>query len=292
VYAPSFLAKELTDLRPNDPYWRVVSVWDDIWNIPNNLHQKQNFFNTQPEKFNDFDKFWYIRGDNPMRQMYNKGFLSGVYNAKAAAGYDAVMRNPFGSSQFVYMDFGVHVDDAFDELNLTGPRWIDHSKLTDAIRFSGDQGVVMGQTSRMKPQNHQCWSKPSAIWQCHSFLGGYYFGTPIGMLKYSMRYMKTIDAMDAKGMYIGREEYAIPFVAAGYPGTILGAKMYHLSPENENLLRPYASAQVRSFGYIGFHMKLFFSAFGGDTARLELVDPVNEYCSKHITTFQAIDGKA
>jgi hypothetical protein len=42
------------------------------------------------------------------------------------------------------------------------------------------------------------------------------------MLEFSVKFMQTVDDMDANELYSGREEIVLPFVAARYPHTITG----------------------------------------------------------------------
>lgn len=229
VYTPPYLAPHIRALR-SDPHWLVIDDYETPWHVPNNRHQMCNFTSDQITMYTGF------RGPRVQTcyttepdQGYNKSWLFAVYNAKAFLTYDAVMRNPFGSRRFMYVDAGFLTERMpwaeFDDF-FANP--IDDSKIDRAIKISRSSGVVMGEYARFgsfathdyKRIDHEAWTDPGLAWHLRPFLAHCWVGDALGMLNFSVRYMQTVDDLDANGYPTGREEYVLPHVAVRYPNTI------------------------------------------------------------------------
>jgi len=228
IYVPPDLSTEVRKMR-TDKHWHVIDDYPTIWDIPNNTFQYENFKVRQLKIFERFDGFDETSHWKPQRA-YNSAYLSAVYNAKAFVTYDAIMRNPFGSERWMYIDAGMfEVEGPRDE---HGTPWgkllkerLDTEKFDRSINISRDTGIVIGEYKQseeygIKDINHECWSDPNKIWLCHQFIANMYVGSSLGMLNYSVRYMQTVDDMDANGIYSAREEYVIPWVTIRYPNTV------------------------------------------------------------------------
>ncbi|KAK8112625.1 hypothetical protein PG984_013151 [Apiospora sp. TS-2023a] len=218
-------------LRPNDPYWHVVTPWDSVWDIPNNLHQYENFQITQPNLFGRFED----SGPNPR---YSEGRLSAAYNAKAYTIFDGVQRAPFGAEgPFMFYDSGwivVNDDGSLPGFVEIAANFIDDDKVARSVEFAGETGVVVGEYELYQGQdpqnpgqpgppvdiNHRCFLRPEKSWEALHFLGGSVVGSALGMLNYAARFMQTVEDMDANRFYVGREELVMSFLAFRYPNTI------------------------------------------------------------------------
>lgn len=216
-------------LRPNDPYWHVVTPWESSWDIPNNLHQRENFRRTQPDLFARFED----AGPVPR---YNVDRLSAAFNSKAYCIFDGVQRAPFGAEgPFMFYDAGWIVvdkmDPGFDEVAAD---FVDDAKVARSAAFAGRTGVVVGEyelaqgadpqdAARPGPPvdvNHRAFVRPEKSWEALHFLGGSVVGSALGMLNYAARFMQTVEDMDANGFYVGREELVMSFLAVRYPNTV------------------------------------------------------------------------
>lgn len=163
-----------------------------LWDLPNNKYQVENFTKKQPAIFSRFE------GEMaPWQLAYNRPFLSAAYNAKAFCTFDAIMRNPFGSDTWLWVDAGL-----FDEggpKDANGVIWgdlkrrehLDPAKIARSISLSRDTGIVLGEHPKnpaleVRDINHECWTDPKKAWMAHRFAAGLYAGsslvcqTPIG----------------------------------------------------------------------------------------------------------------
>lgn len=156
-----------------------------IWDFPNNRYQYYNFTTTQPSIFFDFET-----GMASFQLAYNRPFLSAASNAKAFCTFDAVMRNPFGSDSWLWVDAGL-----FDEggpTDANGVTWgdlkfrehLDERKIDRSIGLSKDTGIVLGEhpgraALTMKDVNDPCWTDPKKAWQAHRFAAGLYVGSSL-----------------------------------------------------------------------------------------------------------------
>ncbi|EPE24723.1 hypothetical protein GLAREA_08576 [Glarea lozoyensis ATCC 20868] len=241
-YTPSWLSQQVRSYR-NDKHWHVINDYKTVWDFPNNKHQQYNFSITQPKLFNEFDDYksshW---KPNPA---YNHPHRSDTYSAKAFVTYDAIMRDPFGSKTRI---------------------------------ISGDTGIVIGEYLQdaqcgVKDINHECWTNPKKSWMCHQLIANAYIGSSLGMLNHIVRFMQTVDDMDANKRYTGREEFVIPWVAIRYPNTVFSIPWY---PVPRPLRRPYSSGMylIKSSCY---------STHGGIKSVSAIVDPISTiYCKGYI----------
>ncbi|KAF1917622.1 hypothetical protein BDU57DRAFT_513970 [Ampelomyces quisqualis] len=228
IYAPPSISTLIRSLR-GDKHWHVIDDFESIWDMPNNMHQKHNFTHIQPQLFAAFDRKPGVLGWEP-ENCYNHPHRSAVYNAKAYVTYDAVLRNPFGSEQWMYVDAGVFGE--YGPRDADGGYWteilghqLSVQKFDRSISLSRDTGVVIGEYMQslaygIKDINHAAWTDPKKSWMCQHFIAGNWVGSSIGMLNYAVRFMQTVDDMDANGMYTAREEFVIPQVMIRYPNTI------------------------------------------------------------------------
>lgn len=228
IYVPPSISASIRSLR-NDEHWYVIDDFESIWDMPVNVHQKHNFTHVQPEIFAAFDRKAGVLGWEP-EDCYNHPHRSAVYNAKAFVTYDAVMRNPFGSDRWMYVDAGVFGE--YGPKNAAGEYWtevlgheLSAAKFDRSISLSRDSGVVIGEYMQslaygIKDINHPAWTDPKKSWMCQHFIAGNWVGNSIGMLNFAVRFMQTVDDMDANGMYTAREEFVIPQVMIRYPNTI------------------------------------------------------------------------
>jgi len=228
IYVPPSISIVIRGMR-HDKYWHVIDDYSSIWDMPNNQHQRHNYTHVQPLLFDAFEKKAGVVGWEP-EPVYNHPHRSAVYNAKAFVAYDAVMRNPFGSERWMYVDAGL-----FDEhgpVGADGELWSDLTchqlspeKFDRSISVSGSSGVVMAEYMQSlaygtKDINHPGWTDPKKSWMCQHFIAQSYVGSSLGMLNYAVRFMQTVDDMDANRMYTAREEFVVPHVAVRYPNTI------------------------------------------------------------------------
>ncbi|KAF7937080.1 hypothetical protein BELL_1573g00010 [Botrytis elliptica] len=229
IYVCPTIAKAVKAMR-KDPHWYVISEYKTIWDIPTNSYQYNNFRKTQTELFKKLEG---ERPDWKLNATYNHAHQMAAYNAKAFVTYDAVIRNPFGSDRWIYMDAGLFTETG--PIDSQGVLWgdviakqLDAKKFDRSIGISGDTGIVIGQyrifadhgDHGRKDINHEWFSNPRRVWQSQHFAGGAYAGNSSGMLNFAVRYMQTVIDMDANGYYIGREEWIYPMLAVRYPNTI------------------------------------------------------------------------
>ena len=228
IYVPPSISSVIRSFR-DDKYWYVIDDYESIWDIPNNVHQEHNFTHIQPEIFSAFDRKVGVLGWEP-ENCYNHAHRSAVYNAKAFITYDAVMRNPFGSERWMYVDAGVFGE--YGPKNENGEYWteilsheLSAEKFDRSISLSRESGIVIGEYMQslaygIKDINHPAWTDPKKSWMCQHFIAGNWVGSSLGMLNFAVRFMQTVDDMDANGMYTAREEFVIPQVMIRYPNTI------------------------------------------------------------------------
>ncbi|KAI0181709.1 hypothetical protein GGR52DRAFT_584199 [Hypoxylon sp. FL1284] len=267
LYVPPELTETIRAMR-SDPHWYIVDSYSTVWDIPTNDYQRDNFANKQPRLFREFD--YYEDADGELRpvERYNRAHHSAVCNAKAFVMYDAVMRNPFGSDRWMYVDAGFLFDDGPKDAD--GVAWghllksgLDEAKFDRAIGVSRDTGVVMGEYSHRDgcPDiDNECWSDPKQTWRTRQFIANVYVGSSLGMLNYSVRFMQTVDDMDANGFYTGREEFVVAFVAIRYPNSIFSIPWFPLPDWLDYRWQ--------------FPGKLVFSRVGGPESVPPIVDPI------------------
>lgn len=90
------------------------------------------------------------------------------------------------------------------------------------------------------------------------------------MLNYSVRFMQTVDDLDANGRYSGREEFVIAFLAARYPNTIFSI--------------PFEQPVKKSKGMVtDYPFKSCYTTQGGPKTVPLIVDPLSTmYCTGYI----------
>ncbi|KAI1471578.1 uncharacterized protein F4812DRAFT_455685 [Daldinia caldariorum] len=272
IYVPPELKAAVKAMR-DDPHWYVINEYPTIWDMPNNAYQKDNFATRQPALFAQFDGYTEADGDLRPEPRYNRAHHSAVCNAKAFIMYDAIMRNPFGTDYWMYVDAGFLFDDGpkdeegtpWGELFRAG---LDTGKFERAVSVARDAGVVMGEYSHRHgcpDAEDECFVNPRRSWRARQFIAQVYVGNSLGMLNYSVRFMQTVDDMDANGFYTGREELVVPFVALRYPNSVFSVPYFRLPPR---LDYPWQ-----------FPMKFVFSAVGGPESVPPIVDPIATlYC--------------
>ncbi|OTB07669.1 hypothetical protein M426DRAFT_19995 [Hypoxylon sp. CI-4A] len=267
LYVPPEIKEAIQAMR-SDPHWYIVGSYATVWDIPTNDYQRDNFANKQPRLFQEFDGYTDADGELRPVDRYNRAHHSAVCNAKAFIMYNAIMRNPFGSDRWMYVDAGFLFDDGPKDAD--GMIWgdliksgLDVAKIDRAISVSRDTGVVMGEYSHRDgcPDiNDECWSNPKRTWRSRQFIANVYVGSSLGMLNYSARFMQTVDDMDANGFYTGREEFVVAFVALRYPNSVFSIPWFPLPPRLDYRWQ--------------FPGKLVFSRVGGPESVPPIVDPI------------------
>ncbi|CAJ2508888.1 Uu.00g139140.m01.CDS01 [Anthostomella pinea] len=227
VYCEPSLKPKIASMREEDKDFQIVTEFETIWDVPTNKDQKGNF---NVEQWNMFWSFKPASHKNYPDEGFNFAFFSAVYNAKAYFLWHAVNQNRIRSDTWMWVDAGLlgfaGEDDGTVDEDLWKPLqkdFIDPTKVKNAVEIVGD-GVVMSlypDWSSHPPANfnNPCWdpSQKTATWQCVHFLSGLVLGTSVAMLDFAVKYMQTFDEMDANGLYVGREEVVLPFLAARYP---------------------------------------------------------------------------
>ncbi|KAI1383429.1 uncharacterized protein F4822DRAFT_420607 [Hypoxylon trugodes] len=267
IYVPPELTETIRAMR-SDPHWHIVDAYPTIWDVPTNNYQRDNFTNKQPKLFRELDGYSDADGELRPIERYNRGHHSAVCNAKAFIMYDAIMRNPFGSDRWMYVDAGFLFDDGPKDAD--GVIWgdliksgLDSAKFDRAISVSRDTGVVMGEychRDSCPDINDECWSNPKRTWRTRQFIKNVYVGNSLGMLNYSVRFMQTVDDMDANGFYTGREEYVVAFVVLRYPNSVFSIPWFPLPRQLDYRWQ--------------FPGKLVFSRIGGPESVPPIVDPI------------------
>lgn len=267
LYVPPELTETIRAMR-SDPHWYIVDSYPTVWDIPTNNYQRDNFANKQPRLFAEFDGYSDADGELKPVDRYNRAHHSAVCNAKAFIMYDAIMRNPFGCDRWMYVDAGFLFDDGpkdsegmiWGELIKSG---LDEAKFDRAISVSRDTGVVIGEYSQRDgcPDIYdQCWTNPKRAWRTRQFIANVYVGNSLGMLNYSVRFMQTVDDMDANGLYTGREEFVVAFVALRYPNSLFSIPWFPLPQQLDYRWQ--------------FPGKLVFSRVGGPESVPPILDPI------------------
>lgn len=269
VYTSPSSAPAIRALR-DDAHWLVVDDYETVWDIPSNRHQQHNFGEVQPRIFDAFERKPGVDGWEP-EPRYSDAHRSACYNAKAFVSYDAVMRNPFGSDRWMYADAGL-----FDECGPVadgdggGKPWgailahrLSTAKFDRSIAVSGDSGVAMGEYMQslayggIKDINHAGWTDATRSWMCQHFIAQAYVGSSLGMLNYSVRFMQTVDDMDANGFYTAREEFVMQHVAVRYPNTIFSI--------------PWMPVEGGKWQHV---IKGCYSTYGGEESVPAIGDPI------------------
>jgi hypothetical protein len=281
IYVPPSLSQTIKDMR-SDKHWYVIDDYKTVWDLPNNKFQRENFGDRQHRLVRQMDGYGDLKGwtrdpqydDWTRNEQYDRTHLSAPYNAKAFVTYDAVLRNPFGSDRWMYVDAGAFQEDG--PLDAQGIPWgdilkerLDENKFDRSISISRDTGIVIGEyVHHARDINHECWSDPSKAWLCHQFIAHAYVGSSLGMLNYSVRYMQTVDDMDANDRYSGREEYVIPWVAIRYPNTV------------------FSIPWVRTPGLrckFEYPIKSCYTTYGGPDTVPAIVDPISTiFCDGYL----------
>ncbi|KAI1416329.1 hypothetical protein F5Y13DRAFT_206366 [Hypoxylon sp. FL1857] len=267
LYIPPELTETVRAMR-SDQHWYIVDFYPTVWDIPTNNYQRDNFATKQPGLFREFDGYTDADGELRPVERYNRAHHSAVCNAKAFIMYDAIMRNPFGSDRWMYVDAGFLFDDG--PKDSEGMIWgdlikngLDSAKIDRSISVSRDTGVVMGEYSQRDgcPDiNDECWSNVRRAWRARQFIANVYVGNTIGMLNYSVRFMQTVDDMDANGLYTGREEFVVAFVVLRYPNSLFSIPWFPLPPRLDYRWQ--------------FPGKLVWSQVGGPESVPPIVDPI------------------
>jgi hypothetical protein len=279
-YTPPSISHQIRSYR-NDKHWHVIDDYETVWDFPNNRHQHYNFSITQPKLFEEFDG--YTSSHWKPNPAYNHPHRSATYSAKAFVTYDAVMRNPFGSKTWMYIDAGFF--DGHGPLDAEGKLWdsllsstLCRHKIDRSINIGGDTGIVISEYLQdaqhgVKDINHECWTDSKKAWMCHQFIANAYVGSSLGMLNYSVRFMQTVDDMGANQRYTGREEFVIPWVAIRYPNTVFSIPWY---PVPRPLRSPYSPGK--------YLMKAgCYSTYGGADSVSAIVDPISTiYCKGYV----------
>ncbi|CAJ2514078.1 Uu.00g021970.m01.CDS01 [Anthostomella pinea] len=275
VYCPSDIGKAIRETIRDDKHLVIVDKYPTVWDIPTNDYQRGNFQHVQPKLFEQLD----ISQDK-FAKGFNDPHLSAAYNAKAFVTYDAVMRNPFGTDKWIFIDFGL-VRNA--PMNKDGkPDWsefmnpfLDKNKFARSIEMSRNSGVVIGsqKDKKLRPITDECWTNNKLIMGCTSFFGSAWAGNALGMLEFAVKYMKTVDDMDANGgLYTGREEAVLPFVLFRYPNTLFSMPYHDASPGVKFPLWPRDPNEKPTVFRQGLPMRTAYSGFGGD----DKVPPIND----------------
>ncbi|KAJ7626850.1 hypothetical protein FB45DRAFT_868129 [Roridomyces roridus] len=286
LYAPPSLAPTLRRMR-SDPHWYIIDDYATVWDIPNNTYQSHNFAHVQPALFKEFDGYSKVWGWYP-DAMRNHAHRAASYNSKAFATFDAVLRNPFGSESWMYIDAGIF--DQIGPIDADGALWGDvlraslcPSKFARSISVSGDSGIVMGEYMQgpaygAKNIDHACWTDPRKGWLCHTFIAHAYVGSSLGMLNYSVRFMQTVDDMDANGWYSAREEFAIPWVAVRYPNTVFSI--------------PWMPVPRPLWCQWQYPIKMCYTDIGGSESVPPIVDPISTiFCPGYLPRTPNLPGE-
>jgi len=294
IYVAKSISSQIKKMR-TDAHWLVIDEYETVWDIPNNRFQQENFEGKQRSIFADMRN----SGSEDWRpsKIYDDGFYSAAYNAKAFIAFDAPLRNPFGSSRWVYMDGGLL---SIPELpqhpqppTLKGQPWdmlfggfLDTKKIDRSIRLTKDTGVVFPEYPVVPERgtidiNSKAFNDPLYEWQNRYFLGGIFVGNTLGMLNYAVRYMQTVDILDANNRYTGREEFITPIVGAMYPNTVFSQPVQALPKE---LTDPkLGDVTIRNWKL----MLLSYSTPYGKEMLPEMRDPIaGLYCGPH-TSYKA-----
>ncbi|KAF7329207.1 hypothetical protein MKEN_00181300 [Mycena kentingensis (nom. inval.)] len=276
LYVPPELVSTVRLMRPHDPWWHIIDTYPTIWDIPTNTYQEDNFTHRQPALYESFTGYSSVRGWCPDGTR-NHVHRCASYNAKAFITYDAVMRNPFGSDSWMYLDAGIL--DEYGPCSGDGELWgtmmrsaLSPEKIARSIGVSGDTGVVFAEYMQnpayggaTKTINHPSWTDPTLSWLCHTFIAHVYVGSSLGMLNYGVRFMRTVDDMDANDIYSAREEFVLPWVAIRYPNTIFSIPWL---PVPDTLASQWK-----------YPAKVAYTTIGGPDSLPPIVDPISTiYC--------------
>ncbi|CAG8953843.1 hypothetical protein HYFRA_00006735 [Hymenoscyphus fraxineus] len=263
----------------SDPWWIIIDEFPSMWKFPNNTYQQENFLNTQRQLFAEFDG-WAEESSWRPNGAYDNGSMTATYNAKVFITYDAVMRNPFGSEKWAYFDAGLYDDQG--PTDSEGVMWgelfreqLDEAKFERSISVSQDTGIVIGEYSQSDEYgclgiNHECFLDPKKAWLCLHFIANVWVGSSLGMLNYSVRFMQTVDDLDANRRYTGREEMVIPWVATRYPNTIFSIA---------RVPGPPGMACANDYP-----MKWCYTTWGGPDTVPEIADPLETlFCEGYVS---------
>lgn len=289
IYVSPEISAEVRSYR-KDKWWIVIDKYETIWDFPNNMYQKKNFETTQPELFKTFDG-WDENSSWKPNPAYSFAHASGTYNSKVFITYDAVMRNPFGSDKWAYMDAGLF-DQQGPTSATTGEIWgdlfkekLDDSKFERAISVSKDSGIVIGEYSQSEEYgkldiNHQCFTDPKKAWLALHFIANVWVGNSLGMLNYAVRFMQTVDDLDANQRYTGREEMVVPWVACRYPNTVFSVpRLPFPGPPGMDCANYYP-------------MKWCFTTWGGPGTVPAIVDPIETlFCNDYKSQRQILPAE-
>lgn len=294
IYVAKSVSDKIKKMR-SDPHWLVIDEYETIWNIPNNEFQQENFEGLQRQIFAKMR----ASGTEDWRpsKIYDDGFYSAAYNAKAFIAFDAPLRNPFGSDKWVYMDAGLLLIPELPEHpqppTLKGQPWdmlfggfLDTAKIDRSISLTKNTGVVFPEYPQVPERgvidiNSKAFNNPLYEWQNKYYLGGLFVGNTLGMLNYAVRYMQTVDTLDANGRYTGREEFITPIVGAMYPNTVFSQPVQNLPKE---LTDPkFGDTTIRNWKF----MLLSYATPYGKSMLPEMRDPIaGRYCGPH-TSYKA-----
>jgi hypothetical protein len=291
IYVAKSVSAQIKAMR-TDPHWIVIDEYATIWDIPNNVFQKKSFEVTQRQIFAKMR----ATGTEKWKPsaIYDDAFYSAAYNAKAFIAFDAPLRNPFGSDRWLYMDGGLlstaekpehaqppGLKEPWDML-LGADGFLDTSKMDRSIGLTKNTGVVFPEypadpSRGVVDINSKAFNDPLYEWQNKYFLGGIFCGNTLGMLNYAVRYMQTIDILDANGRYTGREEFITPIVGAMYPNTVFSQPVQALPKE-------LADPKLGDVTVKNWKLMLLSYSTYGKTMLPAMRDPIaGRYCGPHTT---------
>ncbi|CAJ2508161.1 Uu.00g093470.m01.CDS01 [Anthostomella pinea] len=265
VYVPPSVLKQVRAMREDD-HFVVIDDYKTVWDFPNNKHQKENFEVTQPKLFRQFDGW---SDDNKWRRRaaYNNAHLSETYNAKWFITYDAVMRNPFGSDKWMYADAGFldelgPKDEHGQPWGMLLDKYLNENKFARSIGLSQHTGISTG-----RRHHERLLDRPTTHLAMPSLIANAWFGSSLGLLEFSVRYMKTVEDMSENGFYVGHEEFVISHVFIRYRNLGFSVPFFR---------------QPAELNYVNYYpAKALWSQYGGSSMVAPINDPMSTlFCPK------------
>ncbi|CAJ2513660.1 Uu.00g017790.m01.CDS01 [Anthostomella pinea] len=254
-------------------YVQIVTEFPTLWDIPTNIGKEASFTVKEPLLFAQFDGWQkcYPGAKEPPESFYVKPHYMAAYNAKA---YLIIL----------------WTDRPYDEHNVAWgmfiDQFLDENKLARALELTEDTGIVMGEYGLHRQKGprditNKCWSDPKKyLWDCFSFVFNTAVGSSLGMLNVAVRFMKTVDDMDANDLYTGREEFILAFLAMRYPNTIFSVpRDYDAAPGVDWAMGP--NGQKSTFKSKPYPLQVAFSGYGGSAQVPPINDPIQTiFCPK------------
>lgn len=289
IYVAKSVSADIKKMR-TDAHWLVIDEYAAFWEIPNNQFQQANFEGTQREIFAKMlatgTKDW------EPSSIYDDAFYSAAYNAKAFIAFDAPLRNPFDSDRWVYMDAGLLLvpnktgqpqapTEKGQPWDMLFGGFLDNTKIDRSITLTKDTGVVFPEYPIVPARGTiditpKAFNDPLYEWQDKYYLGGIFVGNTLGMLNYAVRYMQTVDILDANGRYTGREQFITPITGAMYPNTVFSQPVQKLPAQLSDA--KYGDVTIRNWKF----MLLSYSTPYGKEMLPEMRDPIaGRYCGAH-----------